>query len=344
MQDRRNAGVIVLSLLRSPLESLTNTTVKGLLWADLIQKSTSTVRACVAACPQVVSPETLGFWHYLDASSGHQPYSTLTSGSIHALESRFRAFPRQPSYEQLAHRAGSACSGALPPVAQRNLHLLAETCELLGISVPAGPVVAPVEEVISRLVKHDLIQDDRNAGGPVWLDAQSWGKSLTPLMSVTGAPTYLAQVLQAVIPFVDAHEDMVALYPVQATKAYVLLQRVLQELGVRMHGIALAEVEPAELVTEQMPAVERDVLRLCLRHYFIGILGKTGRSTLEPEHLNRAVRRAERFLQRTQAAAQIAPRDFLTPYEIVDPYRLTTTLLARRSPYGISELVRALYL
>ncbi|NUR90928.1 MAG: hypothetical protein HOY71_43215, partial [Nonomuraea sp.] len=185
--------------------------------------------------------------------------------------------------------------------------------ELLGTSVPPVPALA-AEERVSALL----------GGEPV------------------GSP--LRGVLRAVLPHVDGCADVVVLHPARATGTFVRARDVLSAAGVRMHRIALAELEPAALATDLVGDADPDVLRLGLRHYFVGVLGKTGRRTLEPKLLWQSMHRAEQFLARQDAADEVSLQEFVTPHSVVDVYRLTTTLLGRRSPFSADALMRSLYL
>lgn len=223
------------------------------------------------------------------------------------------------------------------------------------------------EEMIERLVALGMGLDQRSSGGPVYLDATRHGLPLRRIVTADGRPNYLACALRELLPLAPAYDEVVLLYDTELDADYQLLQRVLTQLGPQVHRVPIGRVPidgtirsarhggwHAHTAGALLRAVgtdgEADVRRLGVRLYFVAVLGPGQAQSFRTDLLHKNLDRAQRLLRRTTERGPGAPAlvDDLSRHRRdhthVDPYRLTSSLLARGRRTIDRDLLSTVYL
>lgn len=350
----------------APTKPLTLSHVKGLLWSDLVHRATGLLHHVDLLHSWTVgvrNAQTLGFWNHLDRTRPGADYSTCDEEEIGALYVEY----------QRTRTAGdvSASDGALHPAGARILELWATRLRDMGIAegglrTPTEPPIG-LDGLVAMLVDLRLAVDHRRWGGPVHLDATRAGMPLRLLVAADGTANYLASVLRELVPRVRAYDDVVLACDRDSLPDYIVVRHVLERLGARVGLIGLGRVRTAgtrgripssrhggwqgltaaDLAERYLDRVGPAVYRLGLRLYFTGTLGHGDGRPHRPDLLDRCMGRAARVLKEQGPRADTADalRAHARPHAYVDPYRLTTALLAQHRKAGAdSNLLDEVYL
>ncbi|KAK1184683.1 hypothetical protein B7755_045365 [Streptomyces sp. NBS 14/10] len=369
--------VLLAPVTVTPGKPLTPSHLKGLFWVDVMYRATARLAdVTYRYSPTTYHPtdQTLGFWEYLDHTLGDTDYSQLSEEEIGELYVGYRADGRQapvsalrPYLDAIEHH------GWVHPSSARVLELWSAQYARLGMHDPGLTAHQPpgmtLDEVLDRLVPLGLCLDMREYGGPVYLDATRYGLPLRQIATARGRPNYLACALRELVPLVPGYDEVVLLYDRELEPDYQLLQRVLSELGPVVRRVPVGRVpidgrirsarhgdwrgHSAGALLEALGADhEGPALRLGMRLYFIATLGPGDRQSFRPDLLRQCVVRAERMLASYEAPADAAAEAGLTGFleqqrgdhTYVDPYRLTSGLLAKHRPAPVHELLPAVFL
>ncbi len=360
------ASVLVAPVTITPTKPLTLSHLKGLLWTDVLYRATSQLTsATYRYSPATYHPceQTLGFWEFLDRTVGDTGYADCSEEDVGELYVRYRAEDTRASFDACRpYLEAVETTGWVHPASARVLELWSEQYRRLGLHDPGLLAHTPpglgLDEVIDRLCAEGLGLDLRRSGGPVFLDLTAAGLPLRRIVGPDGRPNYLACALRELVPLAARHEETVLLYDRGLEPDYILLQKVLERLGGAVRRVSLGRVpvdgritsarqgdwrthSARSLLDEATARHGEAVARLGLRLYFIAKLGPGDRESFRPEVLERSMVRARRLLDGgTSGVGDLGClRRHVGAHRHVDPYRLTSSLLARhREPPGATVL------
>ncbi|MEU7580354.1 hypothetical protein AB0B50_22465 [Streptomyces sp. NPDC041068] len=359
--------VLLAPVTVSPTKPLTPTHLKYLLSLDLIMRATHAFADIDCAYHHTVytgSRQVAGFWEYLERRHPGIDAAALGEEDIgHLYVAHHREGAAAP-YAAIRPVVRRAEEGWVHPVSDRLLDLWENHYRRLGMADPSlgrgRPELAPADEVIDLLVRHDACLDGRPLAAPVYLDATRKGLPLRLVVNEEGQANYLIHLLRELIPVLPRYDLVVLAHDVELRSDYRTVAHVLETLGAKVARFEVPRV-PLDGVTRsaraggwegytldafQGPLVERHGLaafRLGLRLYLVAGLGRTAQQSFTVKHLGRWVRRAERLLaERTDVGADVAP--YLTRLTgnlgYADPYRVATALMSRDEEVPVADLLR----
>jgi hypothetical protein len=313
--------------------------------------------------------QTLGFWEFLDDAVGDTDYSAMTEEQVGELYVRYWARGQRPSAAALRPYGEAVEQGWVHPASARILALWTAHFRRLGLHDPGltehQPAGYTLEEVFDYLGARGLCLDHRGIGGPVYLDLTRAGMPLRQIVTADGQPNYLACALRDLLPLAPDYDEVVLIHDRELDLDYRQLAHVLSNAGpvVRRVPIGRVPIEDrvrsarsgdwrghtvAAMIDELAAAHRPEVFRLGLRLYFIAILGPGQRQSYRADLLRKSFRRAERLVSGAAptAAARLAERlgRHRGDHVHVDPYRLTTGLLARHRHTPATDLLSAVFL
>ncbi len=368
--------VVLAPVSITPTKPLTPTHVKGLLWLDVAYRATQRVRSVDYLWNQrsaTLTAQTVAFWAYLDRVAAGRQWSAVTGNEIGELYVRSHAEGSRPSRAVLApYLERVDAEGWIHPASVRLLELWREELRLLGVGDPGltadRPMALSTDETLDILAERDLLVDHRRFGGPVLLDGPRWGLPLRQLVGPDGHPNYLVPILRDLIPRARHAERVVLVHDTELTQDYTTLDRVLGTLGATVSRLALGRVPIGGAIRSSrhgdwagvtldhisracLEHVELPVYQLGMRIYFIAVLQRGSRRSMEPELLRRCLWKARRILSRVEQSGDTgatAGAALLTKLcddrGYVDPYGLTCRLLSRRRRTSAGPLLRQVYL
>lgn len=366
--------VLLAPVTITPSKPLTPSHLKGLFWTDVMFRATAQlaeVTYCYRPTTYHATEQTLGFWEYLDRTLGDVDYSGWTEEEIGERYVGFRAEGRRAPAEALRPYADAVeHQGWTHPAGQRVLRWWTAHYRRLGLHDPGLTAHRPpemgLEEMLAWLDKHRLCLDLRPHGGPVYLDATRYGLPLRQIIAADGRVNYLACALRELLPQAAGYDEVVFLYDRELEPDYILLQRVLSIVGVAVHRVPIGRVpidgrirsarygdwrgysvgELLRTIAEEQP--DDPVLHLGLRLYFIAVLGPGQQQSFRYDLLRQCLSRAAKLLARADSTQPPPLPEVLARHRgghrYVDPYRLTSSLLARRGPAPAAALLSAVYL
>ncbi|MFB7907286.1 hypothetical protein ACFXPX_03485 [Kitasatospora sp. NPDC059146] len=364
--------VLLAPVTITPSKPLTPSHLKGLLWTDVMYRATrplADVAYRYSHTTYHATEQTLGFWEFLDRSRGATDYGDLTEERIGELYVAFRAAERAPAQALLPY-AEAVERGWVHPVGTRVLQLWSGHYAALGLHDPGllrhQPPGLGLDAVLDRLTALGMCLDQREVGGPVYLDLTRFGLPLRRLVTADGRPNYLACALRELIPLAPDFDELVLLYDHELDSDYQQLERVLSEFGPRVRRVPVGRV-PIEgrirsarqggwrglhagtLIDAARAEHHEDAVRLGMRLYFIAVLGPGRQQSFRSDLLAQCLRRAERLLEEAGPEADAAAlREQLAQHRkdhvYVNPYRLTSHLLGRRRAAPAEDLLRAVFL
>lgn len=353
--------VLLAPVTITPTKPLTPSHLKGLLWTDVMFRATGMIADVTYRFSHTTyhpCEQTVGFWEYLDRTLGDTDYSGATETEIGELYVQYRAGDHRAPFA--AHRSYVDAidrHGWVHPASARVLELWSAQYARLGMHDPGLTAHQPpgmaLEEVIDHLRAADLCLDLRANGGPVYLDATRNGLPLRQIVAADGRPNYLACALRELVSLAPGYDETVLLHDRELAADYLLLQRVLANLGATVRRVAIGRVPfdgrilsarhggwrdhcVARLVETMSAGHSELALRLGMRLYFIAALGPGAEESFRSDLLRRWVRRAERLLSSLTERAPADVRAVLNRHRgehaYVDSYRLTSSLLGRFAP------------
>lgn len=375
MRTRRK--VLLAPITVTPSKPLTPSHLKGLLWTDVMFRATAQLAEVTYRYSQTTyhqTEQTLGFWEFLDRTQGDIDYASLSEEEIGDLYVSYRAEGSHPSADVLRPYAEAVESdGWVHPASTRILRLWAGHYAQLGMHDPGllahQPPALGLEDMVERLVSMGMGLDQRDCGGPVYLDATRFGLPLRQILGPDGRPNYLACALRELLPLATEYDEVVFLYDPELDPDYQLLERVLTGTGsVVVHRVPVGRVPIDGKITSARAggwhdhtagALLRSVgadyepaaRRLGMRLYFIATLGPGQRQSFHHDLLRKSLARAERLLSRAAAAPEWGKDELISAlgrhrsaHTHVDPYRLTASLLGKRCRVPDRELLSTVFL
>jgi hypothetical protein len=371
-------NVLLAPVTVTPTKPLTPSHLKGLLWTDVMFRATvplAEVTYRYSHTTYHVTEQTVGFWEYLDRTRGETDYAQLSEEEIGELYVRYRAEEQPQSAQALRpYRDAIERSGWSHPASRRLLELWAGHYERLGMHDPGlqehQPPGLALEEMVEQLSATGLVLDQRDCGGPVYLDLTRYGMPLRRIITSDGRPNYLACALRELLPLAPWYDEVVLLYDRELDTDYQLLNRVLTRLGPAVRRVPVGRVpidgriasarhggwrgytagvllgEAAETCGE-----DTEALRLGMRLYFVATLGPGQQESFRHDLLRNCLTMAARLLKRSRDAVAVGAGDLSDALDrhrrghtYVDPYRLTCSLLGRGRPAPDHGLLSAVYL
>ncbi|WP_275466014.1 hypothetical protein [Streptomyces noursei] len=365
--------VLLAPITVTPSKPLTPSHLKGLLWTDVMYRATAQLAEVTyrySPTTYHLTEQTLGFWEHLDRTVGDTDYSGLTEEDIGELYVGYRSEGRRAGPAALRPYAEAVeLHGWVHPASARILEMWAAHYARLGMH-DAGllahqPPELGLEEVIDRLGAAGMCLDQRAYGGPVFLDATRYGLPLRQIVDAGGRPNYLACVLRELVALAPRFDETVLLYDRELEPDYLLLERTLSVCGATVRRITLGRVPidgeirsarhgdwhdhtTGALLRGAGTEFDDAVLRLGMRLYFIAGLGPGQQQSFRHEALRQSLARAARLLSHERATDPAPLPEVLARHRgahlHVNPYRLTSALLARHRPAPSPELLSAVYL
>jgi hypothetical protein len=366
--------LLLAPIVITPTKALTPSHVKGLLWLDVLYKSTSKlfdVTCLWNLRPYNVTAQTLEYWEYLDRTLGQDvDYSAWNELELSKPYINMHANSEQGSLAALRPYLDAVESeGYLHPASQRLLEIWGGHLERLNVQDHGlrrnDPPGLTSDEVIEMLNERSLCIDHRGYGGPAFLDATSDGLPLRQAITSEGHANYLICVLRELLPMIDGHDHVLLVHDKEIEADYVLLDRVLSAFGARVSRLSIGRVPVDGKVQSSryggwesymvdaiyeavVPEFDPVEFWLAMRLYFIGVLTRDSPQPLNLEVLRKQLLRARRLI----AAGDSAPEgdvlefleDRLVDGSYVDPYRLTTSLFDKHRPAPKRALLDSVFL
>jgi hypothetical protein len=368
--------VLVAPVTVTPTKPLTPSHLKGLFWADVVHRATRWLADVTHHSSHTAfhpCEQTVGFWEYLDRTVGDIDYSGMSENEIGELYVRYRTdddrapFARCVPYVDAIER-----HGWVHPASARLLELRVDQYRQLGLHDPGltghQPPGIGLDEAIDGLHDLGLCLDLRANGGPVYLDATRDGIPLRQIVGPDGRPNYLACALRDLLPLTPWYDEVVLLHDRELEADYLLLQRVLGQLGPPVRRVPLGRVPiDGQIVSARhggwqqhtAPALLAEfgdrhdpmALRLGMRLYFIGVLGPGDHDSFRADLLERNLTRAARLLDSATDTGPDGVLDWLAAHRgastadqlYVDAYRLTAGLLGRHRRTPPRELLTKVF-
>jgi hypothetical protein len=364
--------VLLAPVTVTPTKPLGPSHLKGLLWTDVMFRATARfadVTYRYSHTSYHPTTQTVGFWEYLDRTLGDIDYSGWTDEEIGERYVAFRAETDPPRHAALRPYLDAIESGWVHPASARMLELWADQYARLGLRDPGLQAHQPpgmsVAEVVDRLSGLGLCLDLREHGGPVFADLTGDGIALRKIVEPSGKVNYVGCALRDLVPLAPLFDEVVLLYDRELEADYLLLQRVLCRLGPVVHRVPLGRVPidgriasarhgsrhdhtVGAILAAHAAADDDPVLRLALRLYFIAMHGPGSHESYRPDLLPRWLAKARRLLATAPGTGGRGLTDFLAAqrgeHTYVDPYRLTSRLLARHRGTPLREVLEEAYL
>ncbi|MFI6689984.1 hypothetical protein [Streptomyces sp. NPDC050485] len=362
--------VLLAPITVTPSKPLTPSHLKGLLWTDAMYHATRPLAEVTYRYSHTTyhpTEQTLGFWEFLDRTRGDTDYGDLSEDHIGELYATFRTAAERPPAQALRPYADAVETGWVHPAGTRVLELWSEHYARLGLHEPGlrshQPPGLGLEEMIGRLTSLTMCLDQREVGGPVYLDLTRYGMPLRQLVTADGRPNYLACALRELMHLAPDFDEIVLLYDTELDPDYQQLARVLGALGPLVRRVTVGRVPidgrirsarhgtrpdhgAGALLDAALTGHDAAAVRLGMRLYFIAVLGPGHQQSFRPDLLRQCFTRAERLL----AAAPRGPSPDELAHQLarhrkdhlyVDPYRLTTSLLGKRRAAPARDLLAA---
>ncbi|WP_158841636.1 hypothetical protein [Saccharothrix deserti] len=367
---RDRPRVLLAPITITPTKPLTLSHLKGLLWTDVMYRATAQLADVTYRYSHTtynVTEQTLGFWEHLDRTLGDVDYSGWTEEQIGECYIRYRADEHRPPPSAFQPYADAVEQhGWTHPATSRVLELWTSLYDRLGLHDPGlrehQPPGLGLAEMIDRLDGLGMCLDLREHGGPVYLDATRFGLPLRQIVLPGGRPNYLACALRELIPLAAEHDEVVLIYDRELEPDYLLLQRVLSALGPAVRRVSLGRVPVAGQVLsarhggwqgntvgdllDRLTGGDTDdpaALRLGLRLYFIAVLGQGQSQSFRDDLVVSCLAKARKLLATTPERPDASVSKHRRDHVYVDPYRLTSALLARHQPKPGPELISAVF-
>ncbi|MER5219321.1 hypothetical protein [Streptomyces flaveus] len=366
--------LVVAPVTITPTKPLTPTHVKGLLWTDVLVKASAEVTAVRLVWNNrmaTLTTQSTAFWHYLDLTEPDTDWSSESETRIGERYLRFHAEHRERDPRALdSYLARADQDGWIHPASRRMLELWRAELDLLGVGdlglADDRPLATAAQPMIEALAERGLIIDHRRFGGPVHLDGPRWGMPLRQLVSSEGHPNYLLPILRELVPLICPARMFLLIHDDELTADYLLLERVLTEFGAAVTRLSLSRVPLNGTVRSSRyggwrgatladlsatsGTADRTAYRLGMRMYFAGTLHQRSAQSFRMELLRRCVGRAARLLERAPADRHAGAGENVvtaltrlrTRPGYVDPYRLTASMLGKRTALPAHAL-RAIY-
>ncbi|WP_406690560.1 hypothetical protein REH65_32475 [Saccharopolyspora sp. ID03-671] len=189
--------VLLAPVTVTPTKPLTPSHLKGLLWTDVMFRATAPLAEVTyrySPTTYHVTEQTVGFWEYLDRTRGETDYAQFSEEEIGELYVRYRSEEQPPSAKALRpYRDAIEHSGWTHPASRRLLELWTGHYKRLGMHDPGlkehQPPGLALEQMVEQLAATGLVLDQRDCGGPVYLDLTRYGMPRAASSRRTAGPT-----------------------------------------------------------------------------------------------------------------------------------------------------------
>ena len=366
-----DAGLMLAPVTITPTKPLTPTHVKGLLWLDVMYRSTrQVVRTDLMWNPRAahLTTQSTAFWAFLDRHLPGTRWEELSEQELGEIYVRSHTETRPTVAELLPYLRRVDEEGWIHPASIRLLQLWRRQLALLNVEDPGllrdRPLTMSADEAVALLADQDLLIDHRRFGGPVYVDGPRWGLPLRQLAGPDGLVNYLLPILRDLLPHAARGDRILLVHDAELTQDYVLLDRILTVAGGEVTRLSLGRVPIDGVIVssrhggwqgatlERLSAtcleqVDLPTYRLGMRLYFVGALKRSSPQSFDPELLRRSLQRAAKVIDRVGADGDPCDdflRDLLGKPGYVDPYRLTTSLTARHRTVPVADLLNRVYL
>lgn len=367
--------LLLAPIVITPTKLLTPSHVKGLLWLDVLYKSTrrlADVTYLWNLRPHNVTAQTLEYWEYVDRTLGPDAdYSAWTDLELTAPYVRMHAERAQAPFAALRpYLEAVERDGYVHPASRRLVAIWREQFRRLNLHDPGldanDPPGMSVEEVVAALAERGLCLDHRRYGGPLYLDATAHGLPLRRAIGPDGQANYLVCSLRQLLPLVSGYDRILLVYDRELDADHVLLDRLLTAFGAKVARLSIGRVPLGgevrssrhggweqhtvdALADRALADVDAEAFWVGLRLYFIAVLTRDAPTSYRAEVLRKQLRRAARLLdERPPPAGEPAFRAFLESKlaggGYVDPYRLTVSLVDRHKPVPRGDLLEEVFL
>jgi hypothetical protein len=360
--------VLVAPITVSPTKPLTPTHLNYLLTIDILSRATAAVADVTCVYDHLAfadGHQTVAFWEYLDRVMPGADFGRADERAIgelykchHAELAPVPAARLRPYIERVRRE------GWMHPSARRVLDIWQSHYQTLNLAGPhtagAMPARLPDAALVGELLTRDLCIDGRPLGAPTYLDLTAQGIPLRALISPDGQANYLVCVLGQLIPLIGEYDLTVLMYDRGMRDDYIMIERVLRRFGARTARVEVSRVPIDGVAVSSRHGGWEDYLlpevraaaggteaefQLGARLYLSAVFGRGGQSSFRSAELRRWVARARRLLD--------APGDGADPAELlsglaartgyVDPYRLTSRLLAKDQKVPLRALIETVY-
>jgi hypothetical protein len=367
-------GLLVAPIVITPTKALTPSHVKGLLWLDVLIRSTALVEDVTCLWnlrPYNVTAQTLEYWEYLDRTIGPSvDYSDWGELELSKPYVEMHATGAQGSFGALKpYREAVEGEGYVHPASKRLLEIWGDHLSQLAIEDHGlnrnDPPGLSVEEVMEALDRRSLCLDHRGYGGPAYLDGTAEGLPLRQGITPEGHANYLLCVLRELLPMLPEHDRVLLVHDKEIEADYVLLERILAEFGTEVSRLSIGRVPiDGKVQSSRFGGWERYMVdsmyeaavaefdpvefHLAMRLYFIAVLSRDSAQPLRLEVLHKQLRRARKLLASEDEGTGAGElRSFVAGQRAddghVDPYRLTASLFEKHRPVPRRALLDAVF-
>jgi len=367
-------SLLIAPIVITPTKALTPSHVKGLLWLDVLIRSTALVDEVTCLWnlrPYNVTAQTLEYWEYLDRTIGPSvDYSDWGELELSKPYVEMHARGAQGSFGALKpYKEAVEREGYLHPASRRLLEIWSGHLSRLAIQdhglTRNDPPGLSIEEVMESLERHSLCLDHRKYGGPAYLDGTSEGLPLRQGITPEGHANYLLCVLRELLPMLPEHDRVLLVHDKEIEADYVLLERTLAEFGTEVSRLSIGRVPiDGKVRSSRFGGWERYMVdamyeaataefdpaefRLAMRLYFIAVLSRDSAQPLRLEVLHKQMRRARKLLASKEGNTDADElRTFVAGKQVdgghVDPYRLTASLFEKHQPVPRQALLDAVF-
>ncbi len=367
--------LLLAPIVITPTKLLTPSHVKGLMWLDVLYKSTSRLADITYLWnlrPHNVTAQTLEYWEYLDRTLGPDAdYDGWSDLELSAPYVRMHAEQAKAPFSELRpYLEAVERDGYVHPASQRLIGIWQEQFRRLNLHDPGlatnDPPGLGVEEVVAALAERGLCLDHRRYGGPVYLDATDRGVPLRRAVGADGQANYLICSLRQLLPLVGDYDRILLAYDRELDTDHVLLDHLLTAFGAKVTRLSLGRV-PLDgsihssrhggweshtvdaLADRALADFDQDAFWLGLRLYFIAVLTRESPASFSADVLRKQLQRAVRLIDNGgERVDDDAYRAFLETKladgGYVDPYRLTVSLNERHKPVPKGNLLDEVFL
>lgn len=337
---------------------LTLSSLKMVLWSDLLYRATSLVRPTVYLLNRRLADcrcETARFWNYLDARHPGTEFGTLSEADLRRLYHEFReARWAIDSATYGEHQRRITERGFVHPASERLIRIWKEQYGSLHVYDPGLERSVPLgknrERTLAELRKLGCITCDGCRAGVPTLDLSAVGLPTRRLSDGSSADDALLFLLRGLLSVVGRFEQVVLVAPESAPADSLLVQGVLARSGVSTARVALQRVLASGRDANPTPEDELDceltralrqlgarfgarTVRLGMRLYFIGTLGRDSTGAFDLGEVETAMSRARQILSETHDVVTVEAlrallQQYVTDGGYVDPYRLAARMMA----------------
>jgi len=317
-----------------------------------------------------LSCQTLDFWSWLESrstSAGDAALDDVGIGKLYVSFHKEAAAHKPPADAELIERVER---GWIHPISARLIEIWKAQYALLGARDPglnrARPLALSRSAVFEHLAAADLLLDQREFGGPPYLDLTDRGLPLRPLVDPLGRDNYLLSLLRELFARTGADEDLALMCDQELDSDYRLLEISLRKCGlnafwfsmprVSLPGVGLGSARHggwedytvSRLAERCIPAYGEPAFRLGMRLYFLVAQGPGCKEPFRFELLQRFMKRARRLLDapltNSREAGAERLRKLCDARGFAEPYRVASALISPHMEEDLRPWIPDLFL